>query len=316
MEIPSYPKARSLSPKYHEELLSGRVIVQEKLDGSQFSWLRDGSELVARSKNTHRDVYNPDNMFGPAINYLRQNLDDVPEGIVFRGEAFMSPNHNVLDYERAPEGYIVLFGARRIDDDSWFSSDELVSVADEIGIETARTWYEGDAEELVSALGISDDDQFDALHDAMMNEFITDEESMLGGVEPEGVVIKNHTSPMPYARFAVGKVVRDDFKERVQHESPAAQTKNTREQLLDEYASGKEARWDKVIQHATEDGELDAEPSDLAHLIPALREDLFTEAEDEVKQALWDDFKNALFKKVKAQFPEHYKQRLREGEIE
>lgn len=304
-ELPGYPKVRSPEKQRHEGIFEDPIVVQEKLDGSQFSFGVDGEgNLIARSKNTHRDIHAPDGMFGPAIEYLKGVADDIPPETVLRGETLASPSHNILNYDTRPDGHVALFGGETSDGELLDVSD-VQKVAEQLGVDHAPVLYQGEA-------------PHDSWQDnwGWVEEFL-EEESYLGGVRLEGVVVKNYYRPTRYNKFTACKVVRDDFKER-QHESPAATNHKTiLEGLIDEFAeeSAKEARWRKVLQHAREDGELEGEPSDLGELIPNLKEDLESESEEIVKERFWEWARKPLFQAVKGGFPEWYKRKLRAGDV-
>lgn len=304
-ELPRYPKIRSPEKQRHDGIFGDPVVVQEKLDGSQFSFgLDDEGNLVARSKNTHRDMHSPDGMFGPAIRYLRTVEDLIPEEAVLRAETLATPSHNILDYDDHPDGHVALFGAETREGEI-LPVDEVVEIAERLGVDHAPVLHQGPA-------------PHDSWQEnwAWVEEFL-ERESYLGGARIEGVVVKNYHRPTRYAKFTPAKVVRDDFKER-QHESPAAQNHKTiLEELIAEFSDedAKKARWRKVLQHAREEGKLDGEPADLAMLIPDLQEDLEAESEDIVKERFWEWARDPIFRAVRSGFPEWYKERLREREV-
>ena len=90
MRLPSYPKVWNIGHPNTQKLFKGPVVVQEKVDGSQFSFgVREG-QLLMRSKR--QDIYPPavPKMFEPtvatAVNLFDKGL--LTEGWYYRGEAF------------------------------------------------------------------------------------------------------------------------------------------------------------------------------------------------------------------------------------
>lgn len=61
----SYPKVYALGHPALAGLFDGPVIVQEKVDGSQFSFGLLGQELVCRSHRVQLVLDAPDKMFEP-----------------------------------------------------------------------------------------------------------------------------------------------------------------------------------------------------------------------------------------------------------
>src|SRR3970040_2365038 len=112
--IPSMGKVYNLGHRALAELLDGPVVVQEKIDGSQISWMWDENGVLhARSKGAllHSEEGNlaEGGMFAPVITHLLdRGLIPLP-GYVLRGETLSQPKHNTLAYSRVPQGYVMLF---------------------------------------------------------------------------------------------------------------------------------------------------------------------------------------------------------------
>jgi hypothetical protein len=82
------------------------VLVEEKVDGSQFSFGRFGGELRVRSKGRQFDPDAADKLFASAVAHVAQL--DLRDGYTYRGEVLSKPKHNVLAYGRVPAGNVII----------------------------------------------------------------------------------------------------------------------------------------------------------------------------------------------------------------
>src|SRR5438445_2697648 len=108
-EIHSYPKVWALGHGACQGILDDPVRVQEKIDGSQFSFMKEGAGVVHyRSKSA---VVRPEDpgMFAKAVVAVREVEHLLVPLWTYRGEFLMKPKHNVLAYERTPRGNVILF---------------------------------------------------------------------------------------------------------------------------------------------------------------------------------------------------------------
>src|SRR3990167_7209919 len=96
----SYPSIYSIGHKAIEDLFSSPVLIEEKLDGSQFSMSLVDGQLLCRSKNQQIVVDEPEKMFSKAIETAK-SLDLHP-GWIYRCEYLRAPKHNTLAYDRVP----------------------------------------------------------------------------------------------------------------------------------------------------------------------------------------------------------------------
>ena len=107
----TYPSVYALGHKAITELLLDPVVVQEKVDGSQFSFgLLDGV-LHMRSKGAVVDPRSHDKMFAGAVETVckLQERGLLEDGWTYRAEVLAKPKHNTLCYARVPVGNLVLF---------------------------------------------------------------------------------------------------------------------------------------------------------------------------------------------------------------
>jgi hypothetical protein len=301
--IPSYPKVYNLGHKAVAEVLQGPVVIQEKYDGSQFSfcWDPDG-QLYARSKG--REQYGPgrtleevDDLFRAAVEYLL-TVEPIP-GEVFRCEVFKSKRHNTLDYGRAPRHGLVLFDVESMHNPSHYRAyiDEWAA---RLGIEDAREWVVDDG----SALTLED------------LQLYLNKESTLGGVKVEGIVIKNYNRHTIDGKTMMAKLVSPEFRER--HERSWKKRNPNRGDVLDEIieALNTEARWRKAVQHLREDGVLKDGPEDIGPLMREVKRDTMDEERDWIISQLAAHFLPKVERAVGRGLPEWYKGQLAAGQFD
>lgn len=108
--INSYPSIFNLGHAAIADLMKSPVIVEEKIDGSQFSFCKTiEGELKCRSKGVEIFTEAPDGMFKQAVEYVKTVEDKLELGTVYRGEYLSNPRHNALTYSRIPSNHIVIF---------------------------------------------------------------------------------------------------------------------------------------------------------------------------------------------------------------
>jgi hypothetical protein len=302
------PKIYRLGERHTAGILDGTVVVEEKYDGSQFSfnvapdaYSMTGAlmALICRSKSTVIDQENP-GMFKLAVESAHRCFKDavLSEGWTYQCEFLAKPKHNVLTYGRVPKGNLVLFDV--ID-----SSGEYLDVAEKerhamfLGLEVvARLWHGQPAPT------------------ADFSSTLLHLESSLGGCKIEGFVLKNYSKshgerpghPM------TAKVVSDKFKEKVgfkAHPKGEAGFGPIGEKLTKKLRT--EARWLKAVQHLREQGVLKQEAKDIGPLIAELQTDLLAEESDWIKQELFAEFKQGILRGVVQGFAQWYLGKLTSG---
>src|SRR2546430_6690773 len=233
-EINSYPSIYNLGHKALADLLKSDVIVEEKIDGSQFSFMKDEEGIIHfRSKGATIYPENPDKMFVKALTAVQEadKAIGLPVGLNFRGEYLSKPKHNVLAYERTPTQHIIIFD---IDDgnQNFLSPMEKSQLAQTLGFETVPVLFEG---------MVTDSDQLVKLLETV---------SVLGGQKIEGVVLK----PVNYdlygrdAKCLMGKHVSEAFNETHGKEWKGPPGNEDIISILSA-AVATEARWNKAVQH-------------------------------------------------------------------
>lgn len=308
MNLSSYPSIHNLGHKEIASILDGPVVVQEKVDGSQFTFglvpkldgngLADGYVLRFRSR---KEVIDPDDpvkypkQFRLAVEHIRQSAGELTPGYVYRGEAITTPKHNTLKYDRAAKGGIVLFdienGPGTAD---YLPPANVRREAELLGIDVVPTYFEGQL----------------AGFDKTIVTAALESTSVLGG-KVEGVVVKN------YNRFGVdhkplmAKVVRPEFREmhtkdwKLRNPNRADIVQTITDQLR---ANG--ARWHKAVQHLRDGGTLTESVRDIGPLLKELNQDIQKEEADRIKTVLFDHFWKDISRGASRGFAEWYKDYL------
>lgn len=285
----SYPKIWALGHAALAELFLDPVLVEEKIDGSQFSFGRFGGELKCRSKGVQLQVLAPDKMFSRAVE-VAGSLD-LHDGWTYRAEYLMKPKHNALAYDRAPEKNLIVFDVNT-GNEQYVAYEEKAAEAARIGLEVVPQIYEG---------VIGDVQAFRAMIDRV---------SCLGGQKIEGVVVKNYHRFGPDKKVLMGKFVSEAFKEV--HAASWKESNPTQSdivaKLVEAYRTP--ARWGKAVQHLRESGKLEGSPRDIGLLIKEVAADIEAEAKPEIMERLFKWAEGNFRRGIIRGLPEWYKDQL------
>src|SRR3990167_136998 len=101
-----YPSIWNIGHRNIKEIFQDTVLIEEKVDGSQFSFGMFEGELKCRSKGSHLNSDYPEKMFSIAVQNVKTL--DLKNGWTYRGEYLRVPKHNSLAYDRIPKNNIVL----------------------------------------------------------------------------------------------------------------------------------------------------------------------------------------------------------------
>ena len=287
--IHSYPSIYAIGHKAIADIFSSPVLIEEKVDGSQFSFGRIDGELVCRSKGKDILLDAPEKMFGKAIEVVKSL--DLHDGWIYRGEYLQKPKHNTLQYSRVPNNHIIIFDVNTGLEEymPWQAKQDE---AERLGLDCVFILYEGMV------------DNFE-----MFKDFLN-KESALGGCLIEGVVVKNYSQFTQEKKVAMGKYVSEHFKE-----THAGEWKKSNPSqgdievlLINEYRNS--VRWQKAVQHLKERGELVGSPEDIGKLMREVPTDILKECEDEIKEKLFKHFWSKISRGVTRGLPEWYKDTL------
>jgi len=292
----SYPSVFALGHKAMADLFKDPVLVEEKLDGSQFSFGMFESGLRVRSRGAQLNLVAPERMFERAIAEVQAMAADLHPGWTYRAEYLAKPKHNTLAYDRTPRKCIAVFD---INDghESYLPYDRKAAEAERLGLEVVPCLFVGMVETV---------EMFRAL---------LDRTSMLGGQKIEGVVVKNYSRFGPDKKVLIGKFVSEAFKEV--HGAEWKDANPSQGDVVETLVRmlRTPARWQKAAQHMAEAGKLESTPRDIGALMKEVQVDVEKECRDEVLDVLWRWAWPHLRRRVNHGLAEWYKERLLEKQF-
>lgn len=292
--LPSYASPYAIGHRAIADLFTGPVVIQEKLDGSQFSFgVDEAGQLFCRSKGCGLHIEAPDKMFAKGIESVKTLTDRLTPGFVYRGEYLQRPKHNALAYDRVPNQHVILFDVERTaGSQDYLSSSELAAEATRLGLEATPVLFEG------------------VVDDVKLLRELLDKVSVLGGQKIEGVVVKNYALCTTDHKVMMGKFVSESFKEV--HRSSWKEANPAQGDVLASLIRGLKtpARWAKAVQHLREAGTLTETPTDIGSLIKEVRADIKKECSEEIKDVLFQHFIGDILRGVTGGLPEWYKEQI------
>jgi len=293
----SYGKIYNLGHKYLENLFKGPVVVEEKVDGSQFSFGRRGNDLLMRSHGATVYPETAQKLFKAAADYVVSVKTRLQDGWTYRGEVLCAPRHNTLTYERTPAHNVVIFDIETDGGQHFMPPQYKESEAVRLGLEVVPMFRAGE----IGAI-------------ETLQQFL-ERESFLGGCKIEGIVIKNYDQFGEDGKVLMGKWVREEFKEIHRGAWKAANPSRSDvvEAMVAVYRN--EARWDKAIQHLRDDGRLQNAPQDIGPLIKEFQTDLMAECAAEIKEKLFEFAAPKILRGASAGLAEYYKTKLAESQF-
>lgn len=290
----SYPKIYALGHKAIAELFLDGVLVEEKIDGSQFSFGRFGGELRTRSKGAQINPDIPEQMFKEAVEIVREL--DLVDGHTYRAEYLKKPKHNTLAYDRIPNKHLIIFDINSAEEE-YLSYERKSEEAARLGLEVVPVLHRGRV------------DSPDALLAFL------ERTSILGGQKIEGIVIKNYFRFGPDKKVLMGKYVSEAFKEV--HGGEWRENNPTNRDVIDRlilmYRTP--ARWAKAVQHLRDAGKLTDSPKDIGPLIKEVQADVEAECADEIKEQLYRHAIPHIRRAISGGLPEWYKQELMKSQF-
>jgi hypothetical protein len=295
-EIGSYPKIYNLGHRAIRDIFKEPVVAQEKIDGSQISFMRKGDDIFARSKGAMLYFDNPEKMFSKGLECIFQTAHELVDGWIYRGEYLQKPKHNVLHYDRVPENHIILFDIQ-IGDQEFLNQIHMVDEADRLGFETVPAWH------------LHANTRLENISELMLKT------SCLGGTSSEGIVVKNYERFDPYTgKVMMAKYVSEAFKEVHRKKTYKTPGKDFVQNLVERYRTT--ARWQKAVIHLREAGKIEDSPKDIGSLIKEVSTDVHKECAEEIKEALFKHFWKQINRGITAGLPEWYKETLLKKQFE
>lgn len=316
----SYPSIYSLGHRAVHDLLNYPHVVEEKVDGSQFSFgLFEGEsehepvELRVRSKGAIMNVDVPEKLFNKAVETAKRLASPAAlaagvglhPGWTYRSEYLAKPTHNTLAYDRVPTNHLILFDVST-GNQSWLTWEEKEREAARLGLECVPIL------QLDTMTGCGGRTTFE-----LLRTLLDTRQSVLGGQLIEGVVIKPLVELYGVdKKTLMGKFVSERFKEA--HKHAWRDTNPTSGDILDRLAKTytTEARWGKAVQHLREAGEMEDSPRDIGKLLPEIAKDLGQEEKEAIQRVLWKWAWPHLQRRVCQGAPEWYKNELLRRQFE
>jgi len=295
VESMKYPKILNLGDPSLENLFKGPVVVEEKVDGSQFRvWFDADGKIHYGSKAVdYDDEHPPDRMFVPAIAEAERHfstIDGSLAGFFFVFEFLATAQQNALTYARIPNDHLVLLEVCK--NGNWLSRREKESWASKLGFEVIPVLAQG---EFTTAEAL---------------ERLLETQSFLGGVTVEGIVIKNYGQFHTFSYLAgapvFAKHVRSEFREL--NRQVWGVGKSLEERVMEHFPL--EPRWEKTVQHLRDAGRLGHGVKDIGFLMISVEEDFEAESKALVQELLWKEFGHGLRKMARRGFAEWYKEKL------
>ncbi len=290
----SYPSIYALGHKITMSIFSHPVTIEEKIDGSQFSFGIFNGELKLKSKNKELSYEVPEKMFMKAVESVITIQDKLTEGWTYRAEYLQSPRHNVMHYESIPLKHLMVFDINT-GHEVYLPYAEKKAEAERLGLEAVPLIFEG------------------IWTDATAIPGLIERKSCLGGSGIEGVVIKNYGLFGPDKKCIFAKYVTETFKEI--HKKSWGESNPRQHDILVCIISSltTEARWLKVVQHLKEAGEIEGDPRDIGKLMKELHNDVRKECLEHIQEQLLNWALPHVLRGCGRGFPEWYKKHLLEG---
>lgn len=291
-----YPQIYNIGHRNIREIFQDDVLIEEKVDGSQFSfgrfpWADSAGNIKCKSRGAILNTDFPEKMFQQAVDYVKFIGDQLHEGWTYRGEYLAKPKHNSLAYNRIPKNNIILFDINP-GEETYLSYEEKLLEARRLDLEVVPMLYRG---------RINAPDEIVSLLERI---------SVLGGQKIEGFVVKNYSRFTLDKKVMMGKYVSEAFKEvhNKEWKSSNPGALGVIELMVGKYKTP--ARWNKAIQHFKESGSLKNSPEDIGFLIQEIGADIEKECAEEIKEDLFKWGWNKIRRGVMAGFPEFYKELL------
>ena len=297
LQLPTYPKIFHLGHRAIASLFESPCYVQEKVDGSQFTFgLTMEGELQFRSKRVQIHGSDVEGNFAAAVANITEMKDLLTPGYIYRGEVLRGPKHNTITYNRAPKHNVIIFDIQPIAGD-WLMPEQVKEECDNIGFEMVPTFR-------------TDVTSFEQVEDLMKME------SVLGGAIVEGIVFKNYDAMNMLGDPCFGKRVREDFQEK-NNGNHKAMNPNKKDVLQEVIATYKNKnRWKKSVQHLTDEGKLQHAPQDIPVVMAEIQRDLEEECIDEIKDLLFKKFWPKIKRGCVGGVAEWYKEELTKLQFE
>jgi len=293
----SYPKIYNLGHPAIADLFADPVIVEEKVDGSQFSFgmIFDAQENVhrlrVRSRGAELNIEAPDKMFAAGVAVAQELAPILAPGWTYRCEYLAKPKHNTLAYDRIPAKHLILFDVAT-GPEEYLSRRGKEEAAASLGLEVVPLIFDDSV------------DGFDVFRSFLGRT------SILGGQKIEGVVVKNYVRFGRDAKPLMGKFVSESFREAhgADWKERHPGYKDIVQRIVEKYRTP--ARWMKAVQHLREAGALLDDPKDIGNLFREVHRDFDEECREAATATLYGWAEANIKRGVTAGLAEWYKDEL------
>jgi len=296
----SYQKINGNHKKEVEGILDGNIVVEEKLDGSQFRIEIDENGIInCGSHNT--DSNEMDSSFHKVIKeaaeVFKRTKSNVGDVITIFAEFIGKNKHNAITYARVPDHFFVVFDIHIMGE--FLNRKEKQMMCDKWGVEIVPRLFDGPGALLTK----------EKITELLKTPSFLGHSGTYDRIE--GIVIKNYDKHYDfneghslYGHFMCSKIVNPSFQETKSVGRPQAGDKL--EALKSSVCT--EPRWRKAVQHLKEKGELTGGDEDIGSLIREIMTDLETEEKDTIKDQLYKLFGKDILKASTKGFASWYQQ--------
>lgn len=266
---------------------SDHVIIQEKINGSQFTIFKKDGELHFYNRN--KEVGPKGDPYINAYLSLHDKKDFFVEGFFYHGEAMRNTTTNNAAYKRMPRYFWIVYEIQRADG-SLLTPEEMTVALQNTGIEMTQVLYDSHKNKSVPVQEV-----IDQLMAQIESKQI---ESCLGGI-PEGIVIKVLNSVKD------GKTCNYRFKQvRSQFAEMSQEKRNKIEQVSDAdfikeigEIYNTDGRREKAVQHMKEKDVWQPNINkNIGTMVNELDNDLLKEAKEDIKNMLFVRFWSEISK--------------------
>jgi hypothetical protein len=292
--IPAANKIPNLSDKTRG-ILALEVTIEEKLDGSQFSFMVEETtgKLHMRSKGRGLDweTLPEKDAFYRAVQGVLSVKDDLVPGFRYIGETLSKPRHNILTYDKTPANNIALFDIVS-PGGTYLDSIAIVDIANLFNMSCCPVLFSGKLDNI---------EQLDALLET---------ESFLGGPKIEGVVIKARQIKDKYGFPLMAKYVSQKFREKHGDRKKRKTVRGL--SAVDDIGAAlcTEARWLKAVQHLRDNGRLTGTSKDIGPLMKECSRDIESEEKEWIKDRLYEAFRKRILKIATSGLPQWYQSKV------
>src|SRR6266576_6413840 len=141
----SYPKIFNMGHPGIRELFDEEILIEKKVDGSQFSFGVFNGEIKARSKGKELVIDAPEKMFTKAVETVKDLAPILKDGYTYRAEYLSKPKHNSNEYDRTPLRNIIIFDISP-SEEVYLSYEEKALEASRLGLEVVPKVFQGKVE--------------------------------------------------------------------------------------------------------------------------------------------------------------------------